>query len=87
MARKYTADRDYKTALMYLNDHITTAGEVTQWASSFYLYLLAKNGMAEQAGPIISRLENLGEPEIDRFLDWYTREFEQSVAANAEPPI
>ena len=82
MARKYTADRDYKTALMYLNDHITTTGEVTQWASNFYLYLLARNGLAEQAGPIISRLENLGEPEIDRFLDWYTRKFEQSVAAN-----
>lgn len=87
MARKYTADRDYKTALMYLNDHITTTGEVTQWASNFYLYLLARNGLAEQAGPIISRLENLGEPEIDRFLDWYTRKFEQSVAANSEPPI
>jgi len=82
MARKYTADRAYKTALMYLNDHITTTGEVTQWASNFYLYLLAKNGLAEQAGPIISRLENLGEPEIDRFLDWYTRKFEHSVAAN-----
>lgn len=86
MARKYTADRHYKTALMYLNDHFATAGDVTQWQLNFYLYLLGRNGMAEQARPVISRLENVEGPEIVRFLEWYTTRFGQSVAANVELP-
>jgi predicted membrane-bound spermidine synthase len=83
MARRYTADRDYKTAFMYLHDHFSTAGEVTQWKLNFYLYLLGKNGRVEQARPVLSRLESQGGPEIDRFLEWYSAKFGLSVAANS----
>ena len=87
LARKYTAERDYTTALMYMHDHVTTTGNVTQWASNFYIYLLAKNGMAEQAAQIIAQLENSQEPEIHRFLDWYSRKFGASVATNSTKAV
>jgi predicted membrane-bound spermidine synthase len=80
LARTYTADRDYETALMYLHDHVTTAGEVPLRTSNFYLYLLAKNGMSERAAPIVAQLANSQEPEVHRFLDWYGRKFDTGVA-------
>ena len=66
--------------------HVTTANDVSDWASNFYLYLLAKNGMAAQARPGIAKLENLGRPGIDRFLDWYATRFELNNAENLELP-
>ncbi|MDH3442263.1 MAG: hypothetical protein OEM63_16005, partial [Gammaproteobacteria bacterium] len=84
LARKYTAERDYETALMYMNDHINTVGDVTAWQSNFYLYLLAKDGLAEQAAPIIANLRLMGEPGIDRFLDWHAETFGQFGITNSE---
>ena len=78
LARKYTVERDYESALMYMNDHINAAGEVTAWQSNFYLYLLAKNDLREQAEPIIANLRLMGEPGIDRFLDWHAETFGQT---------
>lgn len=77
LARKYTAERDYETALMYMNDHVEAAGDVTAWQSNFYLYLLAKNDLAEQTAPIIANLRLMGEPGIDRYLDWHVDRFGQ----------
>lgn len=81
LARRYTADRGYEAALMYLHDHVSSAGNANAWASNFYLYLLARNGMAERAGRVAAQLENSQDPEIHRFLEWYARKFGASVAA------
>ncbi len=86
LARKYASERNYEAALRYVNIHITTSSDVSQWASSFYLYLLAKNGMVARARPIIANLEALGRPEIDRFLDWFATRFELNSAESLEPP-
>ncbi len=87
LARKYASERDYETALMYVNDHITTVSDVSEWASNFYLYLLAKNGMTAQARPIIEKLEALERPGVDRFIDWFATKFELNSAESLEPPI
>ena len=87
LARNYASKRDYATALQYVSNHITTATDVSPWALNFYLYLLAKNGMATQARPTIANLETLGSPEIDRFLDWFAAKFEMNSAKGFEPPI
>jgi hypothetical protein len=86
LARKYASERDFETALRYGTLHVTTANDVSDWASNFYLYLLAKNGMAAQARPGIAKLENLGRPGIDRFLDWYATRFELNSAESIESP-
>ena len=86
LARKYTSERDYETALRYVIFHIATAGDASEWVSSFYLYLLAKNGMVAEARPIIANLETLGRPEMDRFLEWFATRFEPNSAENIYPP-
>jgi predicted membrane-bound spermidine synthase len=85
-ARKYASERDYETALQYVNIHIATVNDVADWTSRFYLYLLAKNGMAAQAMPIIAKLRALGRAEIDKFLDWYATRFELAGTESLEPP-
>ena len=87
LARKYATERDYETALRYVNNHIATVNDVSDWASRFHLYLLAKNGMADQATPIIADLKALGRPGIDRFLYWFASRFDLSSAESIEPPI
>jgi hypothetical protein len=87
LARKYASERDYETALRYVNTHIETVNDMADWTSRFYLYLLAKNGMAAQATPLIAKLKTLGRPGIDRFLDWFATRFELNIAASFEPPI
>jgi hypothetical protein len=87
LAQKHASERDYETALRYLNIHNTTSNGVSEWASSLYLYLLAKNGMAAQARPIIANLETLGRPGIDRFLEWFATKFELNSAESLERPI
>lgn len=84
LARKYTSERDYQTALRYINMHIMTGNGVSEWASRFYLYLLAKNGRASQARSIIAQLESHGGPGTDRFLDWYATKFALNAAENYE---
>jgi spermidine synthase len=86
LARKHASERDYETALQYVNDHITTSGAVSERASNLYLYLLAKNGMVAQTRPIIAKLQILGRPGIDRFLDWFVTKFELNSAESLEPP-
>jgi hypothetical protein len=56
--------------------HLAKAKDVTPWATNFYLYLLAKNDMVAEARPIVAKLETLGRPGIDRFLEWYVPRFE-----------
>lgn len=85
LARKYASERDYETALRYVKNHIATVNDVSDWTSRFYLYLLAKNGMAAQATPIIAKLKTLGRPGIDRFLDWYATKFELASTQSLEP--
>ncbi len=87
VSRKYASERDYETALRYVNTHIATVNDMADWTSRFYLYLLAKNGMADQATPLIAKLKTLGRPGIDRFLDWFATRFEPNIAASFEPPI
>ena len=86
LARKHASERDYETALRYVNFHIATGNDVSEWASSFYLYLLAKNGMEARARAIVANLATLGRPRIDRFLDWYATRFELNRAESPEPP-
>jgi len=86
LARKYASERDYENALRYVNMHIATVNDVADWTSRFYLYLLAKNGMAAQATPLIAKLKSLGRPGIDRFLDWFATRFELNIAESFEPP-
>jgi hypothetical protein len=87
LARKHVSERDYETALRYINIHIATSNDVSEWASSLYLYLLEKYGMAAQARPIFADLETLGRPGIDRFLEWFATKFELNSAESLEPPI
>jgi hypothetical protein len=42
--------------------------------------------MAAQARPNIAKLETLGRPGIDRFLDWYATRFELNSAESLELP-
>ena len=80
LARKYASERDYETALRYLSNHIATVDDVSDWTSRFHLYLLAKNGMAAQARPVIANLRTIGRPGIEKFLDWIATKFELSSA-------
>jgi predicted membrane-bound spermidine synthase len=84
LARKYTAERNFEAALMYMNDHISTDGEVTLWESNLYLYLLAMNDNTEQAAPIIANLRNMEAPEIDRYLDWHDLRFSAGSAPGVD---
>jgi hypothetical protein len=75
LARKYTADRDYETALQYIGSHIAAADGASEPVWKLYLYLLGKTGQTAQAEPIIASLETAGRPGIDSFLDWYKVKF------------
>ena len=76
LARKSASERDFETALMYATDHVSTTADVLLRDSNFYLYLLGKNGKAGQAREIINQLRGMGQPEVIRFVDWYTEKFE-----------
>ena len=76
LALKHASERDYETALQYVNRHIATSSGLSERASSLYLYLLAKNGLVNQARPIVASLEAFGRPGINRFLDWFATRFE-----------
>ncbi len=84
LARKYTADRDYEAALMYLQDHIANGGDVTLFASRFYIYLLARNGRLEQAERLVAQIQDEQEEGAHRFIDWYGRKFGMSVADSGD---
>ena len=75
LARSFAAQRDFETALMYMEDYVNASGEVSLWASNFYLYLLAKNGLADRSRPVIAQLAALQQPEVKRFVEWYTGKF------------
>jgi predicted membrane-bound spermidine synthase len=77
-ARRYTAARDYVTALKHMEDYVRETGEVSLWASNFYLYLLARNGRAEESGPAIAQKRQLGRRDADRFIDWYLDRFPEA---------
>jgi len=87
LARKYASERDYETALVYVINHIATVNDVSDWTSRFYLYLLAKNGMADQTRPVIANLKASGLPGMDRFLDWFETKFELNSAESLKPPV
>jgi spermidine synthase len=87
LAQKHASERDYASALQYLNAYVTTAGEVSEWVSRFYLYLLARNGLEDRARAVIENLEALGRPGLDRFLDWYMPRFELGRAESPDPLI
>ena len=80
LARKYAAQRDFETALRYMEDYVTGTGTVPLWDSNFYLYLLARNGQADRANPVIAQMRNYGRPESDRFIEWYVERFPQTTA-------
>jgi spermidine synthase len=76
LARKYAAVRDYETALGYVESHMASGNDASGWTLRFNLYLLAKNGLLAQSGPLINRLRALEEPGTGRFLDWFGARFE-----------
>ncbi len=81
LARKYTASRDFESALEHAQAYVMATRDVPLPASNLYLYLLAKNGRAEQARPVLTQLAGLGQPNIDRFVDWYSQRFGVGVSA------
>jgi len=87
LARKYASERDYETALAYVINHIATVNDVSDWTSRFYLYLLAKNGLAVQTRSVIAQLKTSGLPGMDRFLDWFETKFELNSAESLKPPV
>ena len=86
LARKYTAERDFQTALMYASDHINNTEEVSLWASNFYLYLLARNDRADEAGLLISQLD-LEQEEVRGFVDWFSERFELADATTVDATL
>ncbi|MGI9295430.1 MAG: hypothetical protein ACR2PS_15735 [Pseudomonadales bacterium] len=86
LALKHVSERDYEAALRYAGTHIATAGGVSEQASSLYLYLMAKNGIANQAKPLIANLQALDRPGLNRFLEWYSAKFDVDAAENHERP-
>ena len=85
LARRYTAERDYETALMYISDHLSATDDVSLWASNFYLYLLARNGRTEEAGLLIAQLDSSPD-DVARFIDWFTERFALASTAQLEAP-
>jgi hypothetical protein len=83
LARKHAAAREFDTALMYMEDYVTSTGNVPLWSSNFYLYLLARNGLTERASPVIAQMRAAGSPEMDRFVEWYSGRFPQATAGLA----
>lgn len=86
LAQKFASERKYETALMYARSHVENSDEVTDWTARFYLYLLGRNGMAEQARPIVANLESLGREGTEKFVDWYVARFNLTGESNLEPP-
>ncbi len=87
LALKHASERDYETALQYVNRHIATSNGLSERASSLYLYLLAKNGLVDQARPIVANLEALGRPGMNRFLAWFATSFKLNSADSIEPSV
>jgi predicted membrane-bound spermidine synthase len=87
LARKHASERDFETALDYVQSHIATGNDVSEHTSGFYVYLLAKNDMMPQAWAVLENLETLGRPEIDRFRDWFADKFTPDHEAVPESPI
>ena len=58
---------------------------VSGTAINLYLYLLGKNGKTDLARPIVEQLETVGQPEQDKFLDWYSSKFGLNGANHAVP--
>ena len=83
LARKHAAAREFDAALMYMEDYVTSTGNVPLWSSNFYLYLLARNGLTERASPVIAQMRAAGSPEMDRFVEWYSGRFPQATAGLA----
>ncbi len=84
LARKHALERDYEAALRHAQNYISAAEEVTDIDMQFYLYLLAKNGLMDQARPILAQLEVSGGARADRFSDWFARKFEQESTENTD---
>ena len=87
LARKYTSERDYETALRYVATHITTAIDVSPRALQSLSLLVSQKWHGGRGRPIIANLAALGQPEIDRFLDWFATRFELNSAESLERPI
>ncbi len=87
LARKYASERDYATALMYMNDHVAATEDLSLWASNFYLYLLASNGRTNEAISFIAQLETIGQADANRFVDWFTARFELDGAEILEATV
>ncbi len=83
LARLYTSQRDFETALMYASDHVVETDELSLWASNFYMYLLARNGRADEAGLLISQLDPERD-EVRNFVEWYSERFELADAATVD---
>ena len=71
LARKFTAERNFEAALMYLNDHLKNSQAVSESASTLLVYLLAKNGYMDQAWATAEQLRAAGRPGLDKFVDWF----------------
>ncbi len=87
LARKHTSERNFEAALMYANDHVGAAADVSESASKLFLYLLAKNGRLGQAKPMIDTIRTLGLSSMDRYIDWYDDKFELDGVDIAEQSI
>ena len=86
LARKYAAERNYETALMYAFDYVQSSQSMPESASKLYIYLLQKNGHSDQARATIKSLRAVGRRSIDEFIDWFESKFGPSSIVSVEPP-
>ena len=84
LASKFAAEREFETALMYATDHINASGEVSPWASAFYVYLLAKSGRVDDARGALEWLSQLETADFSTFAAWFEDAFDSPDRSAAD---
>ena len=74
------AQRDYAGALQILESSMSRAGgKVSAGRLSLLMYLLAKNGRADDARALIADLDMERTPTMGGFVDWFEKKFAQAA--------
>ena len=87
LARMHTSERNFAAALLYVNDHVRTAENLSESASKLFLYLLAKNDRTAEARSTIDTIRNTGRPGMDEFIAWFDSRFSRDDVEVVGPAI
>jgi spermidine synthase len=80
------AQRDYAGALQILEGSMSRAGgKVSAGRLSLLMYLLAKNGRADDARGLIADLDMEKTPTMGGFVDWFEKKFAQAPSTAGIP--